>query len=294
MADRHAQMCDHPGVRVAYDVVGHGPPVALIHDWACRRSDWDGVAGDLSRDHRLLILDLPWHGASRATRDDWSMADLGALVAAVLVDEGMQGATLVGHSMGAAVAMEAARLGTGYQVVALDGLTFMHMYPRQSVSDTDAFLAPYEVDFPAAVHGLCERAAGPDADPLFIEVVAREMGTMDATTGVAMLRHLFDWDMDAALDHADAAGTRITAFAAKSMLSPRVTDAYGNRMRIIPVALGGHFFPRQHPAATADLIRGVIAASVGDASGSRSRPRGKAWDGPAAGDDVGADAPSGD
>lgn len=249
-----------PGARIAYDVAGDGPPVVLIHGWACRRSDFAPVMADLARDHRVLALDLPWHGDSTSDIPYWPIDDLAALVRAIAGDEGMRDCALVGHSAGAAVAVEAVLAGAGRRVVALDGLTFMHMYPRIAPDAAERVLAPFREDFPGAVRALCERAAGPDTDPLLTQQVADEMAQMDPVVGVRMLAGLLAWDMDAALGRAEALGLSVTACAARCLLAPEVVDAYGHRFEIVPVDLGGHFFLREDPAGTAALIREALAA----------------------------------
>ena len=260
MSARRDLVHDLVDVRIAYDVLGEGPNVVIIHGWACQRSDMDGMVADLARDHRVLTLDMPWHGGSTTSRATWTMPDLGSLVDAVVAGEGMRDAALVGHSMGAAVAVETVLAGTGHRVISLDGLTFMHMYPRQSPADADAYLAPFRDDFPAAIRALCERASGPDCSPELLDVVATRMGSVDADAAIAMMRELLLWDMDGALARANALGLGVTAFAAESLLSPRAVEAYGHRFPIIPVDLGGHFFPLEHPVKTAGLIREALAA----------------------------------
>ena len=247
-----------PGAQVAYDVVGDGPPVVLIHGWACRRADFDPIARDLARDHRVLAIDLPWHGESTSDVHHWPLDDLGALVEAIAADEGMRDCALVGHSMGAAVAVEAVLAGAGQRVIALDGLTFMHMYPRQAPDSVDQVLAPFRDDLPAGVRALCSRAGAPGTDEGLMRVVADEMAAMHPQAGVQMLQALLEWDMDAALDRAEALGASITALAARPLLSPAVVDAYGHRFDIVPVDLGGHFYLRERPAETAALIRSLL------------------------------------
>lgn len=248
-----------PGARVAYDVAGEGPPVVLIHGWACRRADFAPIMDDLARDHRVLAIDLPWHGDSTSDIPYWPMDDLGALVQAVAADEGMRHCALVGHSMGAAVAVEAALAGAGGRVVALDGLTFLHMYPRLAPDAAARVLAPFRDDLPGGVRALCTRAGGPDTDPALMERIADEMARVDPDAGVQMLGALLEWDMDAALDRLDALGARVTAFAARPLLSPDAVQAYGSRFDIVPVDLGGHFYLREDPAATAALIRQAVS-----------------------------------
>lgn len=247
-----------PGAQVAYDIQGDGPPVVLIHGWACRRADFGPIADDLARDHRVLAIDLPWHGESRSDVRYWPMDDLGALVDAIAADEGMRDCVLVGHSMGAAVAVEAVLAGAGHRVIALDGLTFMHMYPRQEPDAVEQVLAPFREDFPRGVRDLCVRAAGPHTDRQLTEQVAREMAEADPDAAMAMMAALLEWDMDAAMGRAEAFGVTIIALASRAMLSPRAVDAYGHRFDIVPVDLGGHFYLREDPAGTAALIRDAM------------------------------------
>lgn len=250
----------HPGARITYVVAGDGPPVVLIHGWACRRGDFAPIIDDLACDYRVLALDLPWHGDSTSHIHDWPMVELGALVAAVAADEGMRDCALVGHSMGAAVAVEAMLAGAGHRVVALDGLTFMHMYPRLEADAADQVLAPFRADLPGAVRALCRRAGAPGTDALLLERIADEMGQIDPRAGVEMLAALLDWDMDAALTRVDERGGSITALAARALLSPAAVDRYGHRFQICPVDLGGHFYLREDPAGTTAAIRAVLSA----------------------------------
>lgn len=233
--------------------------MVLIHGWTCRRTDFDGVVADLARDHRVMALDLPWHGDSTATARHWTLIDLAAVVDAVAGAEGMRDAALVGHSMGAAVAVETVLAGTGHRVISLDGLTFMHMYPRQSEVAANAFLDPFRADFAGAIRLLCERAAGPGCDPALVSRMADAMCRTDPDVAIGMMDELMRWDMDAALDRAEEAGTAVHVFAASALLSEAAVARYGQRLSIVPVDLGGHFFPVEHPGATADLIRGALA-----------------------------------
>ncbi len=61
---------------------------------------------DLARDHRVILVDLKGHGSAPAPRDGrYSPADQADLVYRHLVHEDLSDVTLVGHSMGGAVAL---------------------------------------------------------------------------------------------------------------------------------------------------------------------------------------------
>ena len=54
------------GVKISYELGGTGPPLILLHGWACDRSWWtrSGYVEDLERDYRVLNVDLRGHGES--------------------------------------------------------------------------------------------------------------------------------------------------------------------------------------------------------------------------------------
>ena len=89
---------------------GLGDPVVMIHGFGGDNNAWRVLAAGAGLSRPILAIDLPGHGQSSggaATLD--AMA---AAVAATLAEEGVTAADLVGHSLGAAVAVavaEAAR-----------------------------------------------------------------------------------------------------------------------------------------------------------------------------------------
>jgi pimeloyl-ACP methyl ester carboxylesterase len=92
-------------VRVAYEIRGasNAPPMMLLHALGDGRRDWDGVADRFAENFQVVAVDLRGHGES-----DWPGAysfELMALDVIGLLDHlGLAAVTLVGHSMGGAVA----------------------------------------------------------------------------------------------------------------------------------------------------------------------------------------------
>lgn len=81
-------------------VEGRGAPVVLVHGWGMSASVWDGVAAALARDHRVLRVDLPGHGRSRAVPLK-GLAELVDGLHACIPER----ASWVGWSLGGTVAM---------------------------------------------------------------------------------------------------------------------------------------------------------------------------------------------
>lgn len=86
--------------------VGAGPPMVFVHGFAANSCTWDPWVEDLSRDHTLHLLDLKGFGrAPKPTSGGYAPTDLAAPVARYVRDHDLEGVTLVGHSLGGAVAM---------------------------------------------------------------------------------------------------------------------------------------------------------------------------------------------
>ncbi len=83
--------------------------MVLIHGWSCDGNYWKEQIAPLKAKYTTVTVDLAGHGASGANRTDWSMGNFGEDVAAVVRQIHNQKVVLVGHSMGAPVALEAAR-----------------------------------------------------------------------------------------------------------------------------------------------------------------------------------------
>ncbi len=85
--------------------------VVLVHGWTCDSSSWTAQVPALATTHRVIALDLPGHGRSGSPKDGKFSMDLFArAVEAVRAEAGVDKIVLVGHSMGAPVIRQYARL----------------------------------------------------------------------------------------------------------------------------------------------------------------------------------------
>jgi pimeloyl-ACP methyl ester carboxylesterase len=99
------------GVPIRYDLHGTGDTLlVLIHGWTNTRAFWDPHPATLARTHRVAVLDLAGHGESGAARTDWSVRRFGDDVVAVVESAGADRVVLVGFSLGACAALEAAAM----------------------------------------------------------------------------------------------------------------------------------------------------------------------------------------
>ncbi|VAV93709.1 Dihydrolipoamide acetyltransferase component (E2) of acetoin dehydrogenase complex [hydrothermal vent metagenome] len=86
-------------------------PVVLIHGFGGDSNNWLFNQGKIGETHRVIALDLPGHGLSTKKITDGSITGLSAIVAEFLAALDIEQAHLVGHSMGAAVAVQCALEG---------------------------------------------------------------------------------------------------------------------------------------------------------------------------------------
>lgn len=105
------QAFDADGVRIAYDDVGEGPPVVLLHGFASdrgtnwRRRGWYDALVEAG--HRVVALDARGHGGSGTPSDDaYGPEAMAGDVVRLLDHLGLEAADVVGYSMGSRVAAQ--------------------------------------------------------------------------------------------------------------------------------------------------------------------------------------------
>lgn len=119
----HGPFVEADGVLTAYRVwgSGNGTPVLLIGGFAEPTFVWDELATVLARDgHRVYALDLDGFGYTER-RGPWTLAEWGDQVKGFMNAIGIKSPLVVGHSLGAAVAVELVRRGLADRIVLVDG-----------------------------------------------------------------------------------------------------------------------------------------------------------------------------
>ena len=81
-----------------------GAPIVLLHCYGCSLHWFDELAPLLARRHRVVRIDLLGHGGSQKPGSGYEIDEQAALVAGALDQLGVEGAVVVGHSMGFSVA----------------------------------------------------------------------------------------------------------------------------------------------------------------------------------------------
>jgi pimeloyl-ACP methyl ester carboxylesterase len=242
-------------VHIEYRVYGHGEPaVILVHGWANDANYWHAQIDALKARYTVVALNLAGHGASGNNRSDWSIANYAQDVAAVARQIPNARLILVGHSMGATVALAAAPL-IGERVsgvIAVEALRSVGQPPLPP-AEIEQRIAPFRSDFVGATRRMVSGSLFPrDADPVLVQKVAYDMSLEPPAIAVASLRSLLSMDFASVLP-----AVHVPVFAINSDLLP--TDAARIRKSIPDFTLDvldhtGHFLMLEAPARFNPLL----------------------------------------
>lgn len=94
------------GHRRAFVRAGSGPAILLLHGLGCDHTTWEPVIDALSRRHTVIAPDLLGHGQSDKPRADYTLGGFANGMRDLLTVQGIDKATVVGHSFGGGVAMQ--------------------------------------------------------------------------------------------------------------------------------------------------------------------------------------------
>jgi pimeloyl-ACP methyl ester carboxylesterase len=265
----HLTVPREPGTSLRYTVGGpaDGEAVMFVHGWTCRRSDFAPMTEHLPSRWRTVAVDLAEHGDSRSERESFTMADFAEDVAAVLDAEGIRRVTVVGHSMGGAVALELARLRpeSVKHIIGLDTFHYLALYPRVEEDVIHTFMAAFDENFGATVRGFVEMGSISSTDPDFKEAIFQKMSSARLPACLRAIEEILRWDMDEALAHVDQ---RIDVLAISELLDPKAVIRYRDRINFVPIELGSHHFLLEQPEATAALVADLVERARTTTSGA--------------------------
>jgi pimeloyl-ACP methyl ester carboxylesterase len=248
-------------VHIEYRVLGHGEPaVILIHGWACDANYWNEQFEALKSRYTVVAVNLAGHGGSASNRTDWSIANYAADVAAVARQLPNPRLVLVGHSMGATVALAATPLigSRVIGIIAVDALRSVGQ-PPLAPREVEQRVAPFRADFVGETRKLVSDSLFPrNANRVLVQKVAYDMSLEPPAVAVPSLQALLSLDLAALLP-----AIHVPVYAINSDLLP--TDAARIRKSIPNFTLdvldhSGHFLMLEDPARFNPLLMKDLAA----------------------------------
>ncbi len=249
----------------AFSIHGAGEPLVLIHGVGMEQIIWAPQVNELARDHQVVTYDMLGHGNSRDPEEGVTLPDYAAQLAALMDELEIPAANIVGHSMGALVALEFAlsRPERTLRVAALNAV-FMRT-PEQKAAIMARARALKAAGVRATVQSTLSRWFG-DEVPTGLHEVAEMIGRILSRVhpiGYARTYQLFA-QSDAV--HADRLGTlRMPALFMTGELDPNSAPgmsiamaerAPGSELVIIPGAR--HMMNVTTPAAVNEALRSFL------------------------------------
>ena len=190
------------GVPIAYDVHGSGKPaLVFVHGWCCNKTYWDAQVSSFASMYTVVTIDLAGHGESGHGRKRYTVEAFGEDVAAVVNKLNLERVVLVGHSMGGAVILEAARR-LPKRVIGLIGVdTYQNLEESNTPERVEEFLKPMREDFhKAAVDFVRGYLFRPTTDSALVEKVVLDISSASPEVGVSALHELLLYDAKPALE----------------------------------------------------------------------------------------------
>jgi pimeloyl-ACP methyl ester carboxylesterase/predicted ester cyclase len=255
----------HRGLRLAYELHGDRPgrpALVLLHGWCSNRAEMRPLAQALATGHRVLAVDAAGHGDSDVPEDAARVAVAAQAddVIAVCDHLGLTAAVLVGHSSGAAVAVDVAarRPDLAAAVVALDP---MLLPPAEVLAGVGPLLeALRSPAWREAMQGVV--AAGCEAadDPALL---AAELAIVDRSPQHVVLgvpAGFLAWDAADALRR--VAAPLLVVDATGLVDVPRVRDLVPG-VTVAGTVGVGHLQLVGHPAQAVAMIEDFLRATLG-------------------------------
>jgi pimeloyl-ACP methyl ester carboxylesterase len=187
---RHDVALSFDSERIAYDVVGKGKTALIfIHGWSCDGRYWQKQIPVFAKEYQVITVDLAGHGHSSLDRSEFTMLSFANDVKAIIENEKIDRAILIGHSMGGGVVAEAARL-MPEKVVGIVGVdTFHNVAERTPQSVIDEVTKPFETDFKSAALNFVSPMFPEGSDQQLVNWVQEDMSSAPKKIALSAFRN---------------------------------------------------------------------------------------------------------
>ena len=170
--------------------------IVFIHGWMCNADFWSDSMNAFPN-QRVIAVDLIGHGRSDKPRIAYTIDLFARSVAAVLKEANVDGAVLVGHSMGTPVARQVYRLHPKKVrgMVIVDGGLRPYFTKGEGVQILSAFRKDYKATSTEFVNGMLK----PISDPTLKKKIGDAMLSGPDYVGISAMEGLGDenlWKVD--------------------------------------------------------------------------------------------------
>jgi len=187
------------GVNIAYQVYGEGNiPLVFVHGWCCDKSYWDEQTNYFKNQYKIVTIDLAGHGESGLGRKSYTIPMFAMDVSAVLNQLGFEKFILIGHSLGAGVAVETAvsNLDKTLAIFSIDGLTDIPNMKNEEEIDSikKKFHSELtEQEFKSKAYNWVISLQHPESDSALIKKCAMDMSMNDPFVAIDAAANNLQW-----------------------------------------------------------------------------------------------------
>jgi pimeloyl-ACP methyl ester carboxylesterase len=228
----------------------------FVHGWTCDSSSWAAQVPAFAKKYRVITIDLPGHGKSASPKDGKFSMDLFArAVEAVRAEAKAERVVLVGHSMGAPVIRQYARLHPQRVagLVAVDGPLDLRGFPPAEFKQPPPMVGP---EGQKAREGMIRGMFTPQTPvPLQKAILSMMLAAPDATANGAMAA-IFDPSLKSN-DVFKAPALSVVAGTAQVPNAQTTKEVFPNH-ESAQIAGTGHFLMMEKPEEFNKLVMAFL------------------------------------
>lgn len=189
------------GGQIGYRVFGtHGDWLVLIHGWCGNADHWNVIAPELARDHRVLAVSHPGFGGMLAPPPaGQAIRAMGAAIAHLLAHLGIDGATLIGHSMGGPIMTEVTIIAPDRvrALIGLDTLTDRDYYGRVPDEKIIKRHQEFAEDYAGRMRAMIDIIVHPSTNEAIRQAITDDMvASAPSTFALDVKDDLFAWNAE--------------------------------------------------------------------------------------------------
>ncbi|MBN1456458.1 MAG: alpha/beta hydrolase [Sedimentisphaerales bacterium] len=179
---------------IAYSTQGTGDvTLVFIHGLSCDSRYWQKQIPYFSKKYQVVTIDLAGHGHS-GLRTKYTMGDFGNDVVAVVEKINAQKIVLIGHSMGGAIILEAAKKMPD-KVVGVIGIDTLHNFEEDITEAQKAeLIEPMKADFRKGLGRFARQMFPDNADKNLVDWVAKDMSSGPKDVAISSVQEYLNYN----------------------------------------------------------------------------------------------------
>lgn len=240
----YKEWTNEKGFRISFVQAGRTSQPALVFfpGWCGSIAFWNAQIEHFSKEYNVIAIDYPGFGNAQLPADQKiTMAEQATIINQILDESQVKACTLVGHSIGGALALAVAEQNSQRvdAVIGADAFVYLDAYPRVPENQITDIIGGLRSDFTGALRAITDGYFLENADANTKQFVVDTMLESDPDAARMILEEFLRWDMDIALRGYDGVLGVIASDAFYN--ESEFVSRYGDRFDVRSVKDAGHF-----------------------------------------------------